>query len=62
MNSLGSVNSNVAVINIIGIQQYTVELFIPLALFGETTFTDEVVQMSRRLVNNVSRDGHVIVM
>ena len=54
MNSEGTVESSRAVINILGIQQYTVELSIPLAVFGVQTFSDQVVLMSRGLVNNVS--------
>ena len=61
MNSEGSVVSNEAVINILGIQQYTVELFVPLVGFGVSTFSDQVVETSRRLVDNVSQiDNHVI--
>jgi hypothetical protein len=66
INSVGSVESNGAVINILGIQQYTVELTIPLVAFGVTTFSDQVVTASRGLVNNVSSQidiqCHVIVM
>ena len=60
-NLEGSVESNGAVINILGIQQYTVELYIPLGAFGVTTFSDEVEQESRRLVNNVSQDNCMTV-
>ena len=54
MNSEGTVESSRAVINILGIQQYTVELFIPLPAFGVQTFSDQVVSTSRLLVNSVS--------
>lgn len=54
MNSEGSVESSRAVINILGIQQYTVGLFIPLAAFGVPTFSDQVVLESRGLVDDVS--------
>ena len=61
MNSEGSVVSNAAVINILGVQQYTVELFIPLLGFGVSTFSDQVVVSSRSLVNNVSPiEYHVV--
>lgn len=53
-NSEGSVRSNGAVINILGIQQYTLELFLPLAAFGVSTFSDQVVDTSRELVTDVS--------
>lgn len=53
-NSEGSVQSSGAVINILGVQQYTVELFIPLVAFGVSTFSDQVVAASRGLVTSVS--------
>lgn len=63
MNSVGSVTSNTAVINIIGIQQYIVDLNIPLSGFGVTSFSDDVVDTSRNLINSVSRsESHMIIM
>ena len=53
VNSEGSVVSNPAVLNILGIQQYVVELFIPLAGFGVSSFSSDVIQQSRRLVSRV---------
>ena len=65
VNSEGSVVSNPAVLNILGVQQYVVDLFIPLAGFGVLNFSSEVVEISRDLVSTVrqlrvSCDCHVI--
>lgn len=53
-NTEGTVKSEPAVINILGIQQYIIDLFIPLRSFGVSTFSDQVVETSRELVTTVS--------
>lgn len=60
-NSLGVARSAAAVINIIGIQQYTIDLFIPLFGFGVSSFNDEVVQKSKTIVTQVTYDSRCSV-
>ena len=52
-NELGTVKSQRAVVNIVGIQQYVVELFVPLGEFEVSTFSQEIIQMSKDLVDMV---------
>ena len=61
-NDLGTVRSQTAVVNILGIQQYVVELLIPLRGFGVSTFSDVVVDNARSLVNTVSKCSTIIIL
>lgn len=51
-NTLGTAKSSPAVINLVGIQQYVVDIFIPLSAFGGSSF-DQVIETSKGLVTKV---------
>ena len=53
-NNQGTVRSQMAVVNILGIQQYVVELFIPLVGFQVSSFSQPVIDKSKELVSSVS--------
>ena len=52
-NRLGTTKSSPAVINIVGIQQYIVDLIIPINAFGVSSFDQAVVDQSKDLVTTV---------
>ena len=57
-NTQGVARSAAAVINIVGIQQYVIDLYIPLGAFGVSSFNDEVVEKSKTIVTQVTKNSH----